>query len=529
MVKYKCVFGLLLCATVALQAASEAERLFREGQRAERTGDSLRAYLLYARAAALEPKNEVFVSKKLALQAAGKLTGRELPGVDPADETIDTAILAETPEGRDLLDTRQTVAPPQLKGSPVKKSFDLRGNARTIFEKVAEAYGLTVVLDADYQAPPDFIFRVNDLGFEDALRILESVANSFLVPVNERLALVFRDTVQKRNEVTPDMSLAVPIPQRMSVQDAQEIIAAVQQTIELRHISVDPTRHIIYLRDAVSKVSAARLLFENLSRLRPQVAVDVEFVSIEKSSSLSYGLNLPNSIPIVNFGTALHSIPVIPAGFTSFLTFGGGATFLGMGIANASAFATLTRSSAEVVLRSQIVALDGQASTLHVGDRYPIITNGYYGTTNGTGQVYTPPPTVNFEDLGAVLKITPAVHDGGEVTLDVEADFKSLGTSSSNGIPVIASRKFQGKLRLNNGEWAVIAGLVTAVDSETRNGIAGLSNLPLLGRLFSQNGHDKQSSEILIVLKPHLVTPAPWDSVSRTIWVGSEAKPVTIF
>jgi general secretion pathway protein D len=529
MVRHIRLFGFLLCAAAAVHASSDAERLYREGQRAERAGDSLHAYLLYARAAALEPNNEVFASRKMALQAAGKLIGRELLGPDPAEGTAGAFALAETPPDGELPEVRQTVAPPQLKGSLDKKSFDLKGDARAIFEKVAEAYGLGVVFQADYQAPPEFSFRVTDLGYEDALRILESVANSFLVPVNERLALVVRDTAQKRTEMTPDMSLAIPIPERMSVQDAQEIVAAVQQTLELRHISVDPTRHMVFLRDAVSKVSAARLLFENLSRLRPQVEVEVEFVSIEKSSSLNYGLNLPNSVPIVNFGTALNSKPTIPAGFTSFLTFGGGATFLGMGVANAAAFATLTRSSAEVVLTSQIVSLDGQAATLHVGDRYPIITAGYYGATNGAGQVYSPPPVVNFEDLGVVLKVTPAVHDLGEVTLDVDADFKALGTTSSNGIPVIASRKLQGKLRLGSGEWAVIAGLVSAVDSETRNGIAGLSDLPWLGRFFSQNSHDKQSTEILIVLKPHLVTPSPWDFVSRAIWVGSEAKPVTMF
>ena len=526
--RYIRLFSLLLCATGTVRAGGEAERLYQEGQRAERAGDSLRAYLFYARAAALEPKNEAFASRKMALQATGKLIGRQLLGPDPADETVATAILA-TLSGGDLPESRPTVAPPQLKGSSEKKSFDLKGDAKTIFEKVAEAYGLLAIFEADYQAPPEFSFRVADLGYADALRILESVANSFLVPVNERIALVVRDTVQKRNEMTPAMSLAIPIPQRMSVQDAQEIIAAVQQTLELRRISVDPTRHVVYLSDSVSKVSAARLLFENLSRLRPQVEVEVEFLSIENSSSLDYGLNLQNSIPLVNFGTALNSKPVIPSGFTKFLAFGGGATFLGMGIADAAASAMLTRSSASVVLTSQIVTLDGQAATLHVGDRYPIITTGYYGTTNGTGQVYTPPPTVNFEDLGVVLKVTPSVHDQGEVTLDVDTEFKTLGTTSSNGIPVIASRMFQGKLRLGSGEWAVIAGLVSSVDSETRTGIPGLSDLPWLGRLFSRNTRDKQSTEILIVLKPHLVTPAPWDSVPRTIWVGSEAKPVTMF
>src|SRR5207244_13100497 len=133
--------------------------------------------------------------------------------------------------------------PPELKGSPEKKSFNLKGDARTIFEKVAEAYGLLVVFEGDYQAPPEFSFRVTDLGYADALRILESVANSFLVPVNERLALVVRDTVQKRTEVTPDRSLAIPIPDRLSGQDAQEIHAAVLQTLEIQRRVADPPRH----------------------------------------------------------------------------------------------------------------------------------------------------------------------------------------------------------------------------------------------------------------------------------------------
>ncbi len=522
--------GLLLCAVAVVHAAGSAERLYQAGQKAERAGDSLHAYLYYARAAALEPNNERFAASKMALQATGKLIGRELLGPDPADESRNTALLEELSPDGVAPDARQTVAPPLLNGSPEKKSFDLKGDARTIFEKVAEAYGLQAVLEADYQAPPAFNFRVAEVGFEDALHILEAVSNSFLVPISDRLFLVVRDTVQRRNEMTPDMSVIVPIPGRLSVQEAQEMIAAVQQTMELRHVSVDALRHVVFLRDSVSKVSAARLLFENLARLRPQVVVDVEFRSVERDSSLNYGLNLQNSIPLVDFGSVLHSKPVIPAGFTSFLAFGGGASFLGMGVASASAFANVTRSSADVILTSQIVALDGQAATLHVGDRYPIITAGYFGAPAGAaGQTFAPPPTVTFEDLGVVLKVTPSVHDEGEVTLDVQADFKTLGGSTSNGIPVIGSRTFQGKVRLNHGEWAVIAGLVSATDSDTRNGIAGLSSLPWLGRLLRQNTLAHQSSEVLIVLKPHLVTPAPWDSVPRTIWVGTEAKPVTMF
>ncbi len=93
--------------------------------------------------------------------------------------------------------------------------------------------------------------------------------------------------------------------------------------------------------------------------------------------------------------------------------------------------------------------LDGQAATLHVGSRYPIITNTYVGNTAGSvGTVYTPPPTVNYEDLGLVLKVTPSLHDGGEMTLDLDTEFKVLGAQTSSGIPIIANRKYHGESAL---------------------------------------------------------------------------------
>jgi hypothetical protein len=529
MVRFFCLLALSLGTAAVCAGGDTAERLFREGQHAAKAGDSLHAYILFARAAALEPQNGAYALAKAEIETSSQIVGKRTLGPDPADESLPATLAEQGVVGSEVFDVGPALPPKRLAGSPGTKSFDIKGDARMVFEQVAGAYGLQVVFDSDYQSPPPFLFRVTDLTYEQALHALEDVANSFIVPVNERLALVVRDTVQKRTELAPAMSIAIPIPERMSPQDAQEIVTAVQQTMEIRRISVDPSRRLVLIRDGVSKVTAARRLFENLSQLRAQVEVEVEFLSVEKSSSLAYGLNVPSSFPIVNFGTALHNMPSIPSGLTSFLTFGGGATFLGMGIADAAALATVTRSSSDVILRSQVTTLDGQAASLHIGDRYPVISTGYYGTTTGTGQTYAPPPTVNYEDLGLVLKVTPSVHDQNEVTLDVDAEFKVLGTGGSNGIPVIASRTYQGKVRVGGGEWAVIAGLVTINDSQTYSGIAGLVDLPWIGRWFRQNNHQTGAMEVLLVLKPHLVTLPPSEFAGKAIWVGTEAKPITVF
>jgi general secretion pathway protein D len=406
----------------------------------------------------------------------------------------------------------------------------VRGEARAIIEQVATAYGIQAIFEPDYQGPPPFNFRVTDLSMEEALRTVEMVSNSMIVPVSAKVALVLRDSPQRRADSMPTMSVEVPIPERMSVQEAQEIVTAVQQTLELRKVSVDPGRHMVYLRDQVSKVLAARQLFGELSRQRAQVEVEIELLSYSKSSSLGYGLTLPGgNTPLVNFGSFLNNVGSSVAGVTQFLAFGGGLSLFGLGITDASVMATVSQGSAESVLRAQVVSADGQPVTLHIGDRYPIITNGYYGQTTGTGTVYSPPPTVQFQDLGLSLKLTPSVHEKGEVTLDVDAQYALLGATVSNGIPIISNRKFQGKVRLADGEWAVIAGLAESDAGQTFTGIPGLANLPWIGRFLRQNNVTKNSNEVLILLKPRLVNLPPWEFPSETLWVGTESKPLAVY
>ena len=518
---------LTVCLSAACFASDFAEQLYKAGEKAEKAGDTLHAYLLFSRASALDPKNVAYAERKTATRTIAALSAREELGPDPAATEEGAPAATGEISDRELTDARQALPPPRLILPNEKKTFNLKGDAREIFEKVAEAYGFQVVFDADYQSPPPFTFRMTDATYEDALRALESVSNSFLVPVNPRLALVARDTPQKRTERSPTMTAAIPIPERMTVQDAQEMMTAVQQMLDIRRATMDPGRHVVFMRDQAAKVLAAQQLFANLSHFRPQVEVDVEFLSVDKTSSLGYGLSLPNQFSIVNFQGPLS----LPNAYRALTRLTGMATPYGLGIAEATAFATLARSSAVNLLDAQIVSLDGQQATLHVGDRYPIITNQYVGSTAGqTGQVYAPPPTITFEDLGLVLKITPSVHEDDEMTLDVDAEFKTLGAASSvSGIPIIASNTYTAKVRLKNGEWAVIAGLIQLNDSETRTGYPGLMRIPILGRLFGTTNTEHDKSDVLLVLKPHLIALPPWETVQRPLWVGTETRPVTIF
>jgi len=201
-------------------------------------------------------------------------------------------------------------------------------------------------------------------------------------------------------------------------------------------------------------------------------------------------------------------------------------SIFGIGLANAEIFASMSRSSSRLLLKSTVRSTNGQPATLHVGDKYPIMTSGYFGNTgNQKGTVYTPPPSFNFEDLGVVVKVTPYIHGTKDVTLDVETEFKVLSGGTSNGIPVVANRKFQGTVRVAEDQWAVVSGLVKSSDIKSFTGIVGLSQLPIIGHVLRENSREKESGQTLIVLKPRLVIPPATEVVTDTLWTGSEGRP----
>ena len=95
-----------------------------------------------------------------------------------------------------------------------------------------------------------------------------------------------------------------------------------------------------------------------------------------------------------------------------------------------------------------------------------------------------------------------------------------------NSIPVIGRRQLNTQVRLLDGEWAVVAGLMNRSTSKTSNGFWGLAQLPLIGNLFRMNTRDKESSNVLIAIRPHLLSLPPDQVVTKALRVGSETRPL---
>lgn len=567
-----------------------AWELYLRGRDAEKAGHMAEAYLMYSEAAAMEPKNQTYWLRSQAVRSRAALEAKPTPkaaaGSSPADPADAREQHFDSPTPEDLAATRQPLPPTELAGQPGTRDFDVRGDFKKLFEDVAHSLGLDCIFDRDYQPGTVIRFRLQDADYRDALHGLEAATGSFIVPITDKVFLVAKDTPQKRAEVEPVVAVAVRLPETTAQQDFNSMITAVQQAMAIERVSWDTSSNTVILRDRISKVLPARALFEDLLYPRAQVVVEVKLLQISRNNLITYGIDFPSlftltpllgaavavpaaaiggvshrglasvnlrdafpphrprvrggstvpaptalpasSTPTASGGAFFNNIPSIPQNIAGLLAFGGGKTLMGLGIVNPSLVANLSESIGKLLIASELRSVDGQPATLHVGDRYPILTSGYFGPASFEGpNAYTPPPSFNFEDLGFSLKLTPKVHGTDSVSLDIDAEFKVLSGQALNGIPVIANRTLKEQVRLELGKWSALAGLLDANDARIISGLPGISRLPVLGALTSKHEHDTSEDQVLLLIRPHLLTLPPSEVVTHAFRVGSDTHPLT--
>ena len=460
--------------------------------------------------------------------------------------------------------------PPQVVASadsltpkPIDGRHDIhyRGDSHGLLTAVAASFGLTVVFD-DSLPSRHVRFDIENADFATAMQAASAVTKSFSVALEDTVLFACADTPDNHKLYDRMGMRSFYIPGGSSAQEFNDLMNSLRTLFEFKFVSLSLGANTITVRGPQAALAAATQFLGQLNSPRPEVMLDLKVFQVSHTYARSIGLHVPDNFNLFNIPVAAlaalggqniqqlinqlvssgginqagnQTISALLAQLQSqqnsifsqpLATFGGGLTFMGLSLDHLAAVLSMNESSVQELDHVQLRASQEKDATFKLGERYPILNASFAPIYNNSAiasvignQSYAAPfPSVNYEDIGLTLKAKPVVHNNSDIALELELQFRTLGSINTNGIPDILNREYKGGILLKDGEPAVVAGMLTKSDQKSLSGLPVLSTIPALGVLTSQTTKQEEDDELLILITPHVVR-SPERSEAPEIWM----------
>ena len=524
-------------AATEIARSHEVTELIQTAAKARIRGDKTAEQAALEKAAKLDPRN-IAVAQHLDEMAADAASEREKPLYD---------------EGVNSLAPAPSFAP-----TAGTHSFHLKTDRRTVIQTVFRSYGIEASVDQSVSGPP-VRFDIDDVTFDQAMRAVNMVTDSFTVPLDAHRALVAKDTRDNRQQYMREEFETIYLG-GLSTADMTEVGNMAKTVFQVQQVAVQQSAGTLTIRATTDKLNAFNATLRELLDGRSQVLLDVRLIQLAHTNQRNTGLQLPQQITAFNvyaeeqailtqnaalvqqiissglaapgdtlaiLGILLASGQVSNPLFQSGIAlFGGGLTLTGVSVPPVTLNLNLNSSESRELDQVQLHLGDGEEGTIKAGSRYPITTSQYSNlgttgvvipglTTAGTSGSLSSLlsqlnsgsqtiPQIEYQDLGLTFKATPRVIRNGEVALTMDLKITALGGSSLNGLPILNNRSYSGVVTLKEGSAIVLASAVDKEESRALSGLPGLTEIPGLNTVTDTDVQRNYAS-LLIIVSPHVI------------------------
>jgi len=162
-------------------------------------------------------------------------------------------------------------------------------------------------------------------------------------------------------------------------------------------------------------------------------------------------------------------------------------------------------TKSNVLSTPSVMTLDNETASILVGQQIPVTTGETLSSNNDN-----PFRTVQRQDVGVKLEVTPQMSQGGAIRLQIRQEVSSVfGTVSSGSDDLITNnREIETVVQVDAGQVIVLGGLIQEDIQQSSAGIPGLKNIPIAGRLFRSDGTSRRRTNLMVFLRPTLVNTA---------------------
>jgi len=175
-------------------------------------------------------------------------------------------------------------------------------------------------------------------------------------------------------------------------------------------------------------------------------------------------------------------------------------------------------SNTNVLSTPSIVTLDNHEASINVGQEVPFLSGSYstQGVATGEGQV-NPFQTINREEIGIKLNVTPHINEGDTIMLDIAQEVSTLAPSTGAVDLITNKRTISTRVMVPDGAILVLGGLISDDLQEGREEVPGLGRIPLLGELFRYRTTSNVKRNLMVFIRPRILQDeALMESVTRS-------------
>jgi general secretion pathway protein D len=518
-------------------------QLLLDAVRALNKGDLDDADGIYQRVLTIEPENS---QAKLGLKEVER--GRHhAEAIIGAREAMDQAdykvaqnalkpVLIENPLDTEAQNLSQQIDAARYAGASFNQASELGPaykkpvslqfkdtNLKMIFEAISKTSGLNILFDKDIKNDLKATIFVKQASVEDTINLILMQNQLEKKVLNESTIYIYPSTPAKLKE---HQDLVIRTFQLTNA-EAKQMQVLLKTVLKAKDLFVNEKTNSIVMRDTPDVVALAAKLIAAQDVNEPEVMLEMEVLEVTHNLATELGLAYPDKVSFTVGDTVKTLQDWKGVNATKFDVTPGLGVTLNL---------KKTDGAVNTLANPRIRVKQREKAKIHIGERFPIITNT---VTPSTG---TPVVTgsIQYIDLGLKLEVEPEIHMDGEVGIKTSLEVSSLGASVTSGSGDskttayrVNTRIANTVLRLKDGETQVLAGLINDEDRRDAVKVPGLGDIPILGKLFSSHKQDRNKTELILAITPHIIRNIHQpDADLAAYWSGTDgtvrSHPITV-
>jgi type IV pilus assembly protein PilQ len=411
-----------------------------------------------------------------------------------------TAAPAETPARAASMSTTPSNGGDASDGR--RMSLDVQAaEIQTVLRSLSEFSGKNIV--ASKEVKGTVTLRLRNVPWRHALDILLRAQGLGMVDQGSTIVVSNLETLRKeemerrtaeraQEELLPLATRIVPV----SYANADEMAKSVEKTLTKRgHIEVDKRSNSLLITDIDERLDQAESMVRSLDTKTPQVEIVARLVDVDVASTRSLGIEWGlENLDLFDAGIG-EDININARGVTNPVGVMRVGTVKSFGSIDATLEALETQNKANIISNPRITTVNNREASVVVGQQIPLIVQDFAG--NAVTQLTT---------IGIKLSVTPHINVGNKITMDVHPEVSDLAAQATvQGGIIINTTMADTRVMVNDGETAVIGGLIRSNESSTKRGVPVLMDIPLIGNLFRSNSTTKAKRELLIFVTPKIL------------------------